>query len=371
MFNALGIIAYNNTNIYIEGLEKYRPIAAFNFIGRYRLVDFPISNMTNSGMWDIDIYVNGNPKVLFEHIGSGRHYNINSKHGHLGLIPVFPDGTRANAVPDVEMYYDNLVDIENDPNDYVIIAPVNFIYKANYSDLLDQHVASGADISMLYQRIDDAKDKYLHCDVLTLNKQKGVLGIEENLGAYKVRNLSLATYIMSKEVFINLVKKARTTSSMYWLKDIINDSCPDMDIRAINYRGRIYPIYNQESYFKSNMMMLHEDNMKDFSDANWPIYTRTYDSAPTIYLNDGTTRNTYVSNGCQISGEITNSIIGRAVKIGKNAKVDGCIILPEAVVGDNANLKNCIIDKGARIIHKKDLAGTEESPLYIGRRETV
>ncbi len=72
MFNALGIIAYNNTNVYVEGLEKYRPIAAFNFIGRYRLVDFPISNMTNSGMFDIDVYVNGNPKVLFEHIGSGR-----------------------------------------------------------------------------------------------------------------------------------------------------------------------------------------------------------------------------------------------------------------------------------------------------------
>lgn len=371
MFNALGIIAYNNTNVYVEGLEKYRPIAAFNFIGRYRLVDFPISNMTNSGMFDIDVYVNGNPKVLFEHIGSGRHYNINSKHGHLGLVPVFPDGTRADAVPDVEMYYENLNDIESDPNDYVIIAPVNFIYKANYSDLLDTHVASGADVSILYQRIDNAKEAFLKCDMLSLNKQKGVLAIEENLGATKVRNLSLGTYIMSKQVFIDLVKKARATSSMYWLKDILNDSCSEMDIRAINYRGHVYPIYDLASYYASNMKMLNDENMKDFSDPNWPIYTRTYDSAPSIYLNDGTTSRTFVSNGCQISGNVHNSIIGRAVKIGKKAKIDGCIILPEAVIGDNANLKNVIVDKGARIIHKKDLEGTEESPLYIGRRETV
>ena len=90
MYNALGIIAYNDANVYVEGLEKYRPIAAFGFIGRYRLMDFPISNMTNSGMNDIDIFVNGDPKVMFEHIGSGRQYNINSKHGHLGIVPVFP-----------------------------------------------------------------------------------------------------------------------------------------------------------------------------------------------------------------------------------------------------------------------------------------
>ncbi|WP_289647502.1 glucose-1-phosphate adenylyltransferase subunit GlgD, partial [uncultured Dubosiella sp.] len=262
-------------------------------------------------------------------------------------------------------------DIESDPNDYVIIAPVNFIYKANYSDLLDTHVASGADVSILYQRIDNAKEAFLKCDVLSLNKQKGVLAIEENLGATKVRNLSLGTYIMSKQVFIDLVKKARATSSMYWLKDILNDSCSEMDIRAINYRGHVYPIYDLASYYASNMKMLNDENMKDFSDPNWPIYTRTYDSAPSIYLNDGTTSRTFVSNGCQISGNVHNSIIGRAVKIGKKAKIDGCIILPEAVIGDNANLKNVIVDKGARIIHKKDLEGTEESPLYIGRRETV
>ncbi|WP_300963898.1 glucose-1-phosphate adenylyltransferase subunit GlgD, partial [uncultured Dubosiella sp.] len=256
-------------------------------------------------------------------------------------------------------------------NDYVIIAPVNFIYKANYADLLDQHAASGADVSILYQRIDNAKDSFLKCDVLTLNKQKGVLSIDENLGATKVRYLSLGTYIMSKQVFIDLVKKARATSSMYWLKDIINECCREMDIRAINYRGHVYPIYDFASYYASNMKMLNDENMKDFNDPDWPIYTRTYDSAPTIYLKNGTTRSSFISNGCQISGNVQNSIIGRSVIIGKNAQIEGCIILPEAVIGDNAVLKNVIVDKGARVIHKKDLEGTETDPLYIGRRETV
>ena len=92
MCNALGIITYNDSSVYVEGMQKYRPIAAFSFLGRYRLVDFAISNMSNSGIDDIQIYVNGNPRSLIDHIGTGRHYNINSKHGHLSLVPVYKDG---------------------------------------------------------------------------------------------------------------------------------------------------------------------------------------------------------------------------------------------------------------------------------------
>lgn len=371
MFNAYGIVAYNDNSIYVEGLEKYRPIAAFNFLGRYRLMDFPVSNMTNSGMDEIDIYTNGDPKVLFEHIGSGRHYNINSKHGHLGLIPVFPDGQRPSNVPDVAMYYNNLYHIEKNSCEFVIIAPDNYIYKANFSDLMDLHAASGADVSILYQKIDNAKEEYINCDMVEVDKEKKITDISANRGERKNRNLSLMTYIMRKDVFVELVRKARETSAMYWFRDILKDMCAEMDIRGIPYRGHIYAIYDLRSYFTANLKMLNEDNFKDFNDPDWPIYTRTNDSPPSIYLKGGSTERTFVSNGCQIAGEVTNSIIGRGAIIGKNANVDNCVILPDARIGDNANLCNVIVDKGAQIIHKKDLAGSVDEPLYIDRRETV
>lgn len=371
MFNAMGIIAYNDSSVYVRGVEKYRPIAAFSFVGRYRLVDFPISNMTNSGMDDIDVYVNGNPKVLFDHIGSGRHYNINNKHGHVGLIPVYTDGQRAEYVPDVELYAENMFNIQQNPNDYVVIAPVNMIYKANYSELLDQHVASGAAVTCLYKTVDNAKDSYINCDVLTINSQNGLASIDRNLGDKKVQNLSLETYIMSKDIFIALVKQARNTSAMYWFKDVLNDAAKSMDIRCVSYKGEIFPIYDLKSYFASNMKMLNEDNMKMFNDPDWPIYTRTNDSAPSIYLDGGTSSRSLISNGCQIAGDVKNSIIGRGAKIGKGAILDNCLIMPGAEIGENAMISNLIVDKGARIIHKKSLAGYEDDPLYIARRETV
>ncbi|ERK45724.1 putative glucose-1-phosphate adenylyltransferase, GlgD subunit [[Eubacterium] cylindroides ATCC 27803] len=373
MCNALGIITYNGLNVYVQGLQEYRPIAGFNFLGRYRLVDFPISNMTNSGIDEIQVFIKGNPRPMIEHIGDGRQYNINSKHGSLDLIPYYNEEGRGNPefAPDVESYYNNINQIEDNTNDYVIIAPVNMIYTANYKDLLNQHIESGAEISILYQNVDDAKDKYINCDVLQMNRQKGVLKIEQNLGNYKTRALSLQTYILSKELFIQLVKEARKVSSMYWFKDIVNDHCVDMDIRAINYRGNVYCINDLRSYFESNLALLEESQMKQFSKDSWPIYTRTSDTAPAIYLKGGSASGSFIANGCQISGSVKNSIIGRGSVIGKGAKIENCVIMSDVVIGEDAVLKNVIIDKHSKVLKKKELIGNAEDPLYIGRRENV
>ena len=201
MCNALGIITYNDSSVYVEGMQKYRPIAGFSFLGRYRLVDFAISNMSNSGIDDIQIYVNGNPRSLIDHVGTGRHYNINSKHGHLSLVPVYTDGGTSRFTTDISCYAENIHAVMENHNDYVVIAPANMLYKGNYEELLKQHIESGAEVSVLYQHVDNAKENYIGCDVLQMNKQRGVLSIEQNLGNYKSRYLSLQTYIMSKEIF--------------------------------------------------------------------------------------------------------------------------------------------------------------------------
>ena len=145
---------------------KYRPIAGFSFLGRYRLVDFAISNMSNSGIDDIQIYVNGNPRSLIDHVGTGRHYNINSKHGHLSLVPVYTDGGTSRFTTDISCYAENIHAVMENHNDYVVIAPANMLYKGNYEELLKQHIESGAEVSVLYQHVDNAKENYIGCDVL-------------------------------------------------------------------------------------------------------------------------------------------------------------------------------------------------------------
>ena len=182
MARAFGIVTSSGTHIKVEGLQQYRPIGAFSFLGRYRVIDFPISNMSNSGIDRIQVYVRTKPRSLAEHLGTGRHYNINSKRGKLQLM--FAQNSSENDVynTDIASFYENIEFIERMHEPYVIIAPSYMVYAEDYRELLQTHIDSGADITLLYHSVDNAREKFLNCDILNLNKQKGVESIEKNRG---------------------------------------------------------------------------------------------------------------------------------------------------------------------------------------------
>lgn len=373
MSSALGIIPISDPNISVKGLQKFRPVAAYNFLGRYRLVDFPISNMSNSGIDSIKLFANGNIRPVIDHLSEGaRQYNINSKHGSLDLLPLINEDDKA-YITDIDSYYEVMDILEADKNEYVVIAPVNIIYIADYSDLLEKHIESEADISILYQSTDQAKEKYINCDTLVLNRQKGVKKIEPNLGKYKNRNISLETYIMKKSLFLQLIEEARKESSMYWLKDIISDHCENdtLNVRGTVYRGNVYYIYDLKSYYDCNMALLDEANILALNNPEWPIYTRTNDSAPAIYLKDGSASKSLICNSTEIGGKVVRSVIGRNVKIGKGAIVEDCIISTGVTIAPNSVLKYAIVDKHTKISKKKDIEGTQDNPVYIARRENI
>ena len=238
MSKAFGIVNFAGRNVHIEGMQTYRPVGAFSFLGRYRVIDFPISNMSNSGIDRIQVYIRRKPRSLTEHLGTGRHYNINSKRGKLHLL--YSENGMDNDIynNDIAAFIENMEFIEQAHEPYVVIAPSYMIYTMDYSQLLESHIESGADITLLYHSVDNAKESFLNCNILNLNKQKGVLSMEPNHGNAKNRNIFMETYVMKKDLFIELVEKAHKLSSMYTLSDIVNDACnSELDIRGIAHRG--------------------------------------------------------------------------------------------------------------------------------------
>ncbi len=373
MCDALGIVPINDSVVNVKGLQKFRPVASFNFIGRYRLVDFPLSNMSNSGIDNIKLFVNGNIRPIIDHMSEGaRQYNINSKHGSLEILPYINEDGKG-YVTDIDSYYEVMDLLEANKNEYVVIAPVNIVYIADYSEYLAKHVESGADISVLYQSSDDTKEQFLGCDTVSLNRQKGVKAIEPNLGTGKTKNVSLQTYFMKRSLFMELIEAAHKESAMYWLKDIINEYIEekDLDVRGINYKGNVYYVYDLNSYYSCNMRVLNEGNIKSLNNADWPIYTRSNDSAPTIYLKGGSASKSLVSNSCEIGGSVYRSVIGRNVKIGKGAVIENSIVSTGVTIAPNAVLKNVIVDKHAKILKKKEIIGQDDAPLYIPRKENI
>ncbi len=369
--SAFGIVSSADNSVHVDGLHDYRPIGAFSFLGRFRVIDFPISNMSNSDINRIQVYVRSRPRSIAEHVGSGRHYNINSKRGKIQLLFSENSSSRSIYNNDINAYMQNIDIIQRMHQDYVVIAPSYMVYKQDYRQLLDTHVASGADITLLYQKVDNAREYYKNCHTLSVNKQKGVQSIEKNLGTANNKNIFMDTYVMHRDIFVELVKAANWMSSMYTLADIVNLKCKDMDVRGYLHKGYFATLTSLEDYYNASMELLDYDTASDLFKANWPIYTRTTDSCPTQYFDTAKVTGSFVSNGCLIEGTVENSIIGRSVVIGKGAVIKNSIIMAYAKIEAGVHIENTIVDKWAHIIHAKNIHGEPDAPQYIKRQDTL
>jgi len=368
---ALGIINFEDNTAIIEGLGEERPIPAIAFLARYRIIDFVLSNMTNSGIDNVQVYCKEKPLNLIEHLGTGSHYNINSKRGKLRILY----GEKSFSSPvynhDIANFMLNMQYIEEDTNPYVVVAPSYFIYSLDYNEVLKQHIDTGADITMLYTNTSEAKTSFLGCDVVTVDKEKNITAIDKNRGNTKTKSVSLECYVMSKKLFIELVKKAAATSSLYWFKDILKDSVGELDIKGYPIRGFVECINSLEQYYKISMALRDRGTANGLFKPGWPIYTQTNDSSPSLYLEGSSVKGSVVGNGAVIEGTVINSIISRNVTIKKGAVVKDSIVLQDSYIGENAKLDHVVVDKYAIIHHVKELKGTAEEPVYVKRRDRI
>jgi glucose-1-phosphate adenylyltransferase len=272
---------------------------------------------------------------------------------------------------DINAYLENLEQIERMPQEYVVIAPSYMIYKQDYQALLDAHIESGTDITLLYHKVDQAKEYYRGCNIVTLNKQKGIESLERNMGTAKERNISMDTYVMSKDIFVDLIKKSRKESSAYSLADMIALSCKELDVRGFQHKGFFAAITSLDDYYRANMELLDYSTSMEFFRPEWPIYTRTTDACPTQYVHGAKVVNSLVCNAGFIEGTVENSIIGRNVHIGKNAVIRNSIVLAYNEIADGVYIENAVIDKWAQIRHVKKVVSGSVTPAYVKRNDRL
>lgn len=371
MASALGIILFENPSVDVSGLTTHRPIPALSFLGRYRLVDFMISNFSNSGISHIHVHVKEKPRPVYEHLGTGRHYNINSKKGKIRVL--YGEVEPLNKVYNTNLFsmLSNASFLEEDKNEYVIIASSYMVYAANFEDLLHAHIGSGADVSVISHATDQAKEKFLHCDTLTFDKDKRVTGLGINLGKVKNRSISLDTYILKKSLLLKLIKKGAQTSSLYWFNDVLRDELDNLTIKAIPYRGHVFAINSLAAYHQAHMEFLNPALLKNLFHPDWPILTRTNDSEPTMYREKAIVSNSIIANGCKIAGTVINSVLGRGVIVEEGAVVINSIILHQTKIGPGIHVEHVVIDKAASIKHVKELKGSKAQPLYVTKRDSI
>lgn len=371
MIDALGIINFEDSTAAVEGLGLYRPVSATNFLGRYRIIDFVLSNMTNSGLSQIQVHIKEKPRSLIDHLGTGLHYNINSKRGKLRLL--YGESKVMSDVynHDINSFLQNMYFLEESSMPYVILAPSYMIYNVDFNDVLAKHIESKNDITMLYKQVDSAKCEFIGCDTLIMDKEKKVTSIEKNRGKYKTRAISLETYVMSRKLFIELVNRAANISALYWFKDILREVCGELNVAGFAVKGYAACINSLTAYYNASMELRCPHLASELFKDDWPIHTMTNDSPPTRYTNCAAVKGSIVANGCLIEGKIENCVIGRNVTVKKGAVLKNCIVLPGAFIGENAKLSMVIVDKSAIVHHVKKLIGTADDPIYVKRRDRI
>ena len=366
----LGILNIEPPYVHVEGIEDYRPVSASSVLGRYRVIDFAMSNFANSGVQKINVYIKNRPRSLIEHL-NGTNYNINSKRGRIRLLPSERNGVNEIYNTDLHVMMDNIQFLEDTNEPYVIIAPCHFIYTQDFDKLLEEHIKSKNDITMLYQIVNNADQNFVMCDTLDIDNKGKVKGIEKNLGNKKRQLISLETYVMSKKLLIDLIYAGLSISSIYTLRDTIKECYKDYKVGAYCHAASAYCISSLKSYYYSTMHIRRENEVKALITEDWPIRTMTSDGCPTLYTDSSNIKGSIVGNGCLIEGTVINSVIGRNVVIKKGAVVKDSIILPNAFINKNVHLDKCVVDRYAIVTHAKDLHGEDNNPLYVARRDRI
>lgn len=363
--NYMGILNLDENEDNIRPLTLCRPLASIPIGGRYRIIDFILSNLVNAGIENVGIFTKTNSRSLLDHLGSGKPWDLDRKISGLFL---FNFGHIASYDGDVGSLRNNMEYFTRSKEKYVILASSNMICNIDFREAAKCHEESGKDITLIYKTIHHGENSFIGCDAINLDKDKNIISIGKNIGKDNELNIFTGMYIMEREFIIDIIHTCLQTGCAKNIKDYIKNNLKKININTYEFKGYLQCINSINSYFKANMDMLSEEIRNELFYRNGLIYTKVKDEAPTKYSDNAKVYNSLVANGCIIDASVKNSIIGRRVIIGKGAEIENCIIMQGAEIQENVTLKNVIIDKNNIIERGKELKGDSEFPLVIEKR---
>lgn len=374
--DVLGIIFPNSYDALVPELVTDRLMASIPFAGRYRMIDFILSSMVNSGIDNVSIIVRQNYHSLMDHLGSGREWDLTRKNGGLNIVPPYAEKSVKIYDGRVEALASILTFLKSQKEKYVVMADTNIAVNFDFKALIDAHVASGADVTMVYAEQElpvamreaptESRDMYYTLD---LDGDK-VQRIRINSSMEGVRNVSMNIFIMDREQLIDQIGVAYVHGYIYFERDVLAHQLDKLDVRAYKYDGYFARISSMKSYFDENMKLLQDENLDGLFSPS-PIYTKIRDDNPTRYIAGATAKNIMAADGCLIEGDVENSILFRGVKIGKGAKVKNCVLMQDTVVEDGAEVEYVITDKKVQISAGKEMKGTDTYPVFVAKNKRV
>lgn len=371
MGNVLGLVFANMHDTTLGDMTKNRTMGSVMFGGRYRLIDFPLSNMVNSGISEVGVITKSNYQSLLDHLGSAREWDLARKKGGLYILPPFGNVESTLYRGRIEALYGAMSFIKHSRAKYVILSDCDVVTNIDYKPIVAAHIESGADITAVAHTGVYSSDDIKTSTVFNVDADKNVTSVLINPDISGTCTTSLNVFVMSMDFLIETVNDAMARGNVSFERNILQEKCRELKIKIYEYDNYFSKLNSPESYFKSNMALLEPENARKLFVPKRSIYTKVSDNAPVKYDLDSKVSNSLVADGCIIEGEVENSVLFRGVKVGKGAKVKNCILMQGTVVGDNAELNYFITDKNVSICENHILTSSPQYPMYVGKGASV
>ena len=373
MRDTMGIIYTGDSNISLQELTLRRSVAALPFGGRYRIIDFALSNMVNSGIVNVGIITQNNYHSLMDHLDTGKQWDLDRKNGGLFILPPYVSHeNRGWYRGEVEAYHSNMSYIRKSPQKYVILSGSSMVCNLNYYEAMEFHKANNADITVIYKEMKKAgKETLSKHTVINTDENHRIVDMEVNSANPTSEKLCMEMYIIEKRLFEYLIAECEARGLFDFNKDVLVRNLNKLKIYGFPYNGYMANIDSIQSYFKHNLELFDPENFYELFHDSGLIYTKVRDEVPAKYGVNAKAENSLVADGCIINGQVENSMLFRGVKIGEGAVVKNSIIMQGTEIQEKVVLENVILDKEAIIRKGRHLEGQESYTVVIRKGAVI
>ena len=376
MKNTLGIIIGFDSNNDLRELSEHRPVASVPFGGRYRVIDFMLSNLVNSGCYQVGVLMRDKYQSLMDHLGSGKDWDLSRKRGGLMMLP--PNAFAPKSSPLVtENYHPSLEALgsvsdmlQKSKCEHVVVCGADIIANIPLDEAMREHKKSGADVTIVCTKNGDggAFDMFLN---LSPRHEVSDIRNGDNAGG-KCKYKSLGIYIMKRKYLLDLLSDCVTHNLHSFERDAMQHVFNRGDaIQAYVFDKYVAKIEDVKSYFSASMDMLDKDIRDQVFLKNRPILTKIHDSAPTYYGEDAVVSDSLIADGSRIEGTVENSIIFRGCNIAKGAVVKDSIIMQSGIISEGVELSYVVTDKGVTVRENRKMMGHATYPVAIAKNTIV
>ncbi len=362
--NVLGIIFSNAYDEVLPEMTSFRTMGSVPFAGRYRLIDFSLSDMVNAGISQVGIITKSNYRSLMDHVGNGKEWDLSRKRDGMTILPPYNTAETGMSAGKLDALCGSIDYITTSGKDYVLLADCNVITGFDFDKMLAEHIANKADATIAYAH--GVPQKIKNATLFGFDKDGKIVSAVSSEGCEEEKDYSLKVMLINRTMLERLLFEARSLR-IDDFETLISKNLNNIAVYGYEQKGFVRVLASLQDYYDVSLELLEYKNRKELFISDRPVYTKTRDEVPAFYGIGAKVENSLIADGCRIEGEVENCILFRGVTIAKGAKIKNSIIMQDSYIGENASLECVIIDKSAAVKPGKTLCGASNYPVYVGK----